>query len=450
MSIKQIKDYLERFHQGDNEFHAAVTEVAEDVLIPDDDYSFSDLQDAFFRIMEPDRTVKFKVEWFDDKDQIQVNHAWRVQFNNCLGPYKGGLRFHPSVNDSILKFLGFEQIFKNALTGLPMGGAKGGSDFNPKGKSEGEIRRFCQSFMTELYTYIGPDKDIPAGDIGVGGREIGYLFGQFLQIKGRHEGIITGKGISFGGSEIREEATGYGAVYFLNEALKAHDRELKGKRVLVSGSGNVALYAVEKLLDKEATTLTVSDSGGTLFFKDGITRETLEKLKTYKFQDRKRLKDFECSDSEFFKDEKPWQFDAEIAMPCATQNEIDEKDAKNLLKIKDLVIAEGANMPLTEKAIQLVVEKNIIYLPGKATNAGGVAVSGLERSQNATYDPMTAEEVDSELKNIMKTIHTNCTSTVNKKDGIYPYKRGANKYAFLKVREALIQLRGESTKGEQS
>ncbi len=448
MSLDQIKEYLEKFHHGDHEFHAAVTEVAEDVLSPDDDHSYSELQESLFRLIEPDRVIKFKVEWFDDKDQIRVNHAWRVQFNNCLGPYKGGLRFHPKVNDSVLKFLGFEQIFKNALTGLPMGGAKGGSDFDPKGKSEGEVRRFCQAFMTEIHPFIGPDKDIPAGDIGVGAREIGYLFGQFLQIKGKHEGVITGKGVSFGGSKIRKEATGYGCVYFLNEALEAHERKLKGKRVLVSGSGNVALFAVEKLLDKEAIPLTVSDSGGTLYFSDGISRETLEELKEFKFVKRKRLKDFKCSGAEFRASDKPWQFKADIAMPCATQNEIDEKDAKTLLENEDMVIAEGANMPLTSKAIHLVIDKNIIYLPGKAANAGGVAVSGLERSQNSTHDPMTASEVDSELKEIMKTIHENCTSAVNKKDGIYPYKRGANKFAFQKVRDALVQLRGKSKKGE--
>jgi glutamate dehydrogenase (NADP+) len=360
-----------------------------------------------------------------------------VQFNNSLGAYKGGLRFHPSVNESILKFLGFEQCFKNALTGMPMGGAKGGSDFNPKGRSDREIMRFCRAFMEELYRHIGPNVDVPAGDINVGAREIGYLFGHYLKLTNRWEGTLTGKSPDFGGSSGRAEATGYGLVYFLKNMLEAHDDDLEGKKVLVSGAGNVALHAAEKCLTEGAVVLTVSDSGGTLYFKDGMDEDHLKKIKDLKIKQGGSLADAE--DGEYRKGEKPWDIvDAQIALPCATQNEIDESDAKSLIDHKVKYVAEGANMPLTSEAQEAIMAAHLIYGPGKAANAGGVAVSGLERTQNAMMEHWTLERVESELEDIMKKIHDRCTAYVEKENGIYNYRKGANITSFKQLADVLI------------
>jgi len=438
-----IEEILSHHHSYQSEFKEAVDEILCDILRFSDNHTRSEVIDFFERLVEPDRSIRFKVEWFDDMNKIQVNRGYRVQFNNSIGPYKGGLRFHPSVNESILKFLGFEQIFKNALTGIPMGGAKGGSDFNPKGKSEAEIRRFCQRFMEELHKYIGSNIDIPAGDIGVGVREIGHMFGHYLKLTNEYTGIITGKHPVFGGSCAREEATGYGCVYFLKEALKHHERKLKGKSVLVSGAGNVALFTVEKLIENNTIVLSVSDSDGTLYFKDGISLDDLNQLKILKFENRDRLENFKGSHAQYREGEKPWSIAAEIAIPCATQNEINETDAKTLLSNGVEVIAEGANMPLNGQAIELVTNSpHVIYLPAKATNAGGVAVSGFERSQNAMHIQSSKSHIDKRLQEVMRAIHGHCLEFVDKEKGVTPYKVGANLYAFNKVYDATIALRG--------
>ncbi len=435
----EIKKLLNKHHSGEEEFHEAVLSVCEDLT----DYGQeSELLNLFERLIEPDRLIKFKVEWFDDDNILRVNRGYRVQFNNSLGPYKGGLRFHPSVNESVLKFLGFEQIFKNALTGLPMGGGKGGADFNPKGKSDNEIRRFCWAYMEELHKYIGAERDIPAGDIGVGVREIGYLFGQFIKLTGRYSGVLTGKHPNFGGSCGREEATGYGCVYFLEEALKYHEIKIENKRVSVSGAGNVALYTIEKLLDKNAKVLTLSDSQGTLYFKDGITRSALDKLMDLKFSRRGQLSEFSSSEAVYRTDKTPWDIPVDIAIPCATQNEINKEQVKTLIENGLECICEGANMPLTSEALNEVLKNNLIFLPGKAANAGGVAVSGFERSQNAAYWSLSKQEVDKKLQETMQEIHKNCLWGVEKKNGIVPYKSGANIYAFNKVVKTMKNLRG--------
>jgi len=438
MKIQEIcTQYLEEFHPHAEEFHQAVKEVYDDIA---DEYDSSETYSEWNiaeRLIEPDRIIKFRVSWEDDKGKVHVNRAWRVQFHNLLGAYKGGLRFHPSVNESVLKFLGFEQCFKNALTGLPMGGAKGGSDFNPKGKSQREIMRFCQSFMRELYRHIGPDTDVPAGDINVSSDEIGYMFGEYLRIENRWEGVLTGKTPGFGGSCGREEATGYGVIYFLREMLAAHDDKLEGKRLLISGSGNVALHAAEKAIEQKATVLTVSDSGGTLYFEDGMTEDNLKEIKTLKTEQKGRLSD--ASIGEFKQDEKPWAIaGADIALPCATQNELDSNDAETLLGNDVRIVCEGANMPLTDDARKQFINVNAIYGPAKAANAGGVAVSGLERSQNAELTTWPIAKVDEELNRIMKDIHQRCIEHVDKKDGVYPYSRGANIYGFKKLAGAMM------------
>lgn len=434
--LQEVKDTLDKYHPGDAEFHQAVHEVLQDITgFYRDHEKYADYNIAQ-RMIEPDRIIRFRVCWQDDNNCIRVNRAWRVQFNNALGAYKGGLRFHPSVNESILKFLGFEQTFKNALTGLPMGGAKGGADFDPRGKSEHEIRRFCEALMQELYRHIGEDTDVPAGDINVGTREISYLFGHYLKLTNRWHGVITGKNPLFGGSCGRSEATGYGLVYFLEEMLSAHDEGLKDKRVVISGAGNVALHAAEKCLAEQAQVLSVSDSGGVLYFKDGINTEQLEKIKTLKLEQHGELKAF--NGGQYKAGKTPWEIAADIALPCATQNEIDAEAAKQLIENKVLAIAEGANMPLTADAQSLIIDHHILYGPAKAANAGGVAVSGLERTQNAAMRSWDLDKVDSELKTIMKEIHDRCTEHVYKKDGIIPYRRGANVAAFKKIAEALI------------
>lgn len=439
MTTDNFLDTLTENHPHSNEFYQAVGEVFHDIADFYKDHSIYADANILERITEPDRIIRFRVCWEDDKQQIHVNRGWRVQFNNALGAYKGGLRFHPTVNESVLKFLGFEQCYKNALTGMPMGGGKGGSDFDPRGRSDAEIMRFCHAFMDELYRHIGPNIDVPAGDINVGAREIAYLYGRYIQITGRWEGVLTGKSPSFGGSCGRAEATGHGVVYFLENMLDAHNDALEGKSVLLSGSGNVSLYAAEKCISKGATVLSVSDSGGTLYFKDGITTDHLHTLMQLKFEDRGRLEESSCG--EFYKDKKPWDItDADIAIPCATQNEVTLEDAKALTKNGISTIIEGANMPLTADAQTWVLDNQVLYGPAKAANAGGVTVSGLERSQNASLESWGLKEVDNKLQTIMKTIHDRCCEHVDKVDGLTPYRKGANIYGFKKLADTLISF----------
>ena len=417
------------FDQAVKEFLSSVSAVAKAV--------FGIAENKILeRLIEPDRVIQFRVTWVDDAGRVQINRAWRVQFNAALGPYKGGLRFHPTVNLSILKFLGFEQIFKNALTGLPLGGAKGGSDFDPKGKSDGEVMRFCQAFMQGLFRYIGSDRDVPAGDIGVGGREIGYLLGEYKRLADLHDsGVLTGKGLGWGGSEIRTEATGYGLLYFVSEML-----DLKGKRILISGSGNVAQYAAEKAIQMGAKVLTMSDSDGYIFDPDGIGKEELEFIKVLKNERRGRLSEYVSLDSKakYVKGKKPWGEKADIALPCATQNEIDLPDAKLLVKNGVKLVAEGANMPCTLEAVDYLRKKGVLFAAAKAANAGGVAVSGLEMSQNSERSHWTREQVDADLKKIMKHIHAQCVEYGRDKNGKINYVKGANLAAFARVSKAML------------
>ncbi len=393
------------------------------------------------RMVVPERVILFQVPWVDDKGVIQVNQGYRIQFNSAIGPYKGGLRFHPSVNLSILKFLGFEQTFKNSLTTLPMGGGKGGANFDPKGKSDVEIMRFCQSFMRELYRHIGPDTDVPAGDIGVGGREIGYLFGQYKKIVNAHQSVLTGKALNWGGSLIRPEATGYGNVYFCQEMLATKGDSLEGKNVLVSGSGNVAQYTVEKALQCGAKVLTMSDSNGTIFEKDGITQEKLEWVKNLKNVKRGRIAEYakKFKSAKYFEGKRPWGIaKAQVALPSATQNEIDGKNAKDLIKNGCICVSEGANMPSTPEAIDVYMSAKILYAPGKASNAGGVATSGLEMSQNAMRLNWTSEEVDQKLHGIMKSIHKAAMEAAEEYGTPGNYMNGANIAGFKKVADSMI------------
>jgi glutamate dehydrogenase (NADP+) len=423
------------------EFLQAVTEVLTSLIpILEKEPKY---QKVLPQIVEPERQILFKVPWTDDKGNIQINRGYRIQFNSAIGPYKGGLRFRDNVNLSILKFLGFEQTFKNSLTTLPMGGAKGGSDFNPEGKSDSEVMRFCQSFMTELYRHIGADVDIPAGDIGVGSREIGYLFGQYKKIRNVFEGVLTGKSLSYGGSLIRPEATGYGLIYFVIEMLKVRNETIKGKRAVVSGSGNVAQYAVEKLIDEEAIPIAVSDSKGVLVFKEGITREQLSKIIEIKNVHRVHLSEFTklyptVANVEYINDKSVWelQLNYELALPCATQNEIKAEYVQNLVNNGVKLVAEGANMPSTNEAIDLYIQKGIYYGPGKAANAGGVSVSGLEMSQNSIRLSWTREEVDQKLKDIMKNIFANANACAIEY-GVHLYQ-GANIAGFKKVADAML------------
>ena len=391
------------------------------------------------RLCIPDRLIEFRVSWVDDKGNVQTNMGYRVQHNNCIGPYKGGLRFHKSVNLSILKFLAFEQTFKNSLTTLPMGGAKGGSDFSPRGKSNAEVMRFCQAFMTELYRHIGPDEDVPAGDIGVGGREVGYMFGQYKKLTHQFVGILTGKGQEFGGSLIRPEATGYGNVYFLQNMLKTSNIDIKGKTVLVSGSGNVAQYTIEKLLQLGAKPVTLSDSNGYIYDPDGIDEKKLAYVMELKNVERGRIKEYaEKYGVKYVEGAKPWSEKADIATPCATQNEINEEAAKVLIANGVIAVTEGANMPTVPAAIKLFQDAKILYCPGKASNAGGVAVSGLEMSQNSERLKWTREEVDAKLHAIMDDIHDNCVKYGTESDGYINYVKGANVAGFLKVAKAML------------
>ena len=391
------------------------------------------------RMVEPERVLMFRVAWVDDKGEIRVNRGYRVQMSSAIGPYKGGLRFHPSVNLSILKFLAFEQVFKNSLTTLPMGAGKGGSDFDPKGKSDGEIMRFCQGFMTELYRYIGPNTDVPAGDIGVGGREIGYMFGQYKKLKKEFTGVLTGKGLSWGGSLIRPEATGYGTVYFAENMLNHVNNTIKGKTVVISGSGNVAQYAAEKCIQLSAKVVSLSDSSGSIYDSDGINQEKLEFVMDLKNNKRGRIHEYvkKYPNAKFFEKETPWNFACDIALPCATQNELKLKDAEILIKNGCICISEGANMPCEPEAIAVFKAHKILYAPGKASNAGGVAVSGLEMAQNSLRYSWSREEVDNKLKDIMKDIHKSCL-THGDENGYVNYEKGANIAGFIKVADAML------------
>ena len=437
--IKQFLSEVNKKNQNEPEFMQAVTEVAETVIpyIVSKDIYYG--QNILLRMVEPERVVSFRVAWIDDNEEIQVNRGFRIEMNSAIGPYKGGLRFHPSVNMSILKFLAFEQVFKNALTTLPMGGGKGGSDFDPKGKSDTEVMRFCQSFMTELFRHIGPNKDIPAGDIGVGGREIGYLFGQYKRLKNEFSGVLTGKGVSWGGSLIRPEATGYGVVYFIDEMLKQNSDSLKNKSVVISGSGNVAQYATEKCLDMGAKVLTVSDSTGYIYDKDGIDKEKLEYIMELKNNKRGRVSEYikKYPKAEFHSNKKPWSVKCDIAIPCATENELNHNDAKELLKNGCKTVGEGANMPCTPNAVNLFIKNKIQYAPGKASNAGGVAVSGLEMAQNSLKYTWSREVVDGKLKEIMSDIHSSCLKHGTDKDYVN-YVKGANIAGFVKVADAML------------
>ena len=437
--IKQFLSEVNQKNQNEPEFMQAVTEVAETVIpyIVSQDIYYG--QNILLRMVEPERVVSFRVAWIDDNEEIQVNRGYRIEMNSAIGPYKGGLRFHPSVNLSILKFLAFEQVFKNALTTLPMGGGKGGSDFDPKGKSDTEVMRFCQSFMTELFRHIGPNKDIPAGDIGVGGREIGYLFGQYKRLKNEFSGVLTGKGVSWGGSLIRPEATGYGVVYFIDEMLKASNQDLKGKSVVISGSGNVAQYATEKCIHMGAKVLTLSDSSGYIYDADGFDEEKLQYIMELKNIKRDRISAYikKYPKAEFHANKNPWSVKCDIAIPCATQNELKVNDAKVLIKNGCKTVGEGANMPCTADAVNLFIENKVLYAPGKASNAGGVAVSGLEMAQNSLKYTWSREVVDGKLKEIMSDIHSSCLKYGSSK-GQVNYVKGANIAGFVKVADAML------------
>ena len=420
-------------------FHQAVEEVfgsLQPFLAKNPRYSQAGLLE---RIVEPERVIMFRVSWVDDQGKVQVNRGYRVQMNSAIGPYKGGLRFHPTVDLGVLKFLAFEQVFKNSLTTLPMGGGKGGSDFDPKGKSDGEVMRFCQAFMTELSRHIGADLDVPAGDIGVGGREIGFLYGQYKRVRNEFASVLTGKGLPYGGSLIRPEATGYGTVYFAEHMLKTKGESFAGKRVLISGSGNVAQYAAEKAIQLGAKVLTVSDSGGFVQFGDsGMTEAQLAALMELKEVRRERLSVYAKEQGlQFFEGKRPWGVACDVALPCATQNELDENDAKTLLGNGCICVAEGANMPSTLGAVEAFVNAKILYAPGKASNAGGVATSGLEMSQNAIRLSWTREEVDQRLAGIMESIHENCVAN-GSENGFVNYVNGANIAGFKKVAEAML------------
>mgnify|MGYP006056466723 FL=1 len=439
---KKITGFLreiEKRNSHEPEFMQAVKEVAEDLIpyiIKQDIYHGKNI---LMRMCEPERVLMFRVNWVDDKGEIRVNRGYRIEMNSAIGPYKGGLRFHPSVNLSILKFLAFEQVFKNSLTTLPMGGGKGGSDFDPKNKSDSEVMRFCQSFMTELFRHIGPNTDIPAGDIGVGGREIGYMFGQYKRLKNEFTGVLTGKGVSWGGSLIRPEATGYGTVYFAEDMLNYEGNSLKGKTVTISGSGNVAQYAAEKCLHLGAKVLTMSDSNGFIFDKDGINEDKLKHIMFLKNVKRSRISEYlkKYPNASYMRDKKPWGIKCDVALPCATQNELDHFDAKNLISNGCYCVAEGANMPCTIKAISEFKLNKIFYAPGKASNAGGVAVSGLEMAQNSLRYSWSREEVDEKLKQIMINIHRSCLEYGKEKDYIN-YGKGANISSFIKVADAML------------
>lgn len=439
---KSIEDFIKEIalrNSQEPEFMQAVREVSETVIPYIVSNKIYHGKNLLMRMVEPERMLMFRVNWVDDKGEIRVNRGYRVQMNSAIGPYKGGLRFHPSVNLSILKFLAFEQVFKNSLTTLPMGGGKGGSDFNPKGKSDGEIMRFCQSFMTELFRYIGPNTDIPAGDIGVGSREIGYMFGQYKKLKKEFTGVLTGKGLSWGGSLIRPEATGYGTVYFAENMLNHVKDSVKGKTVVISGSGNVAQFAAEKCIQLSAKVMSLSDSSGSIYDSEGINTEKLDFVMDLKNNKRERISEYvkKYPKAKFYKNKTPWDIPCDIALPCATQNELNKKDAETLMTNGCICISEGANMPCTPEAISVFRKNKILYAPGKASNAGGVAVSGLEMAQNSLRYSWPREEVDNKLKDIMLDIHNSCI-THGQEKGYVNYEKGANIAGFIKVADAML------------
>ena len=438
--INAFMDLVKQRNHHEPEFLQAVQEVAETVIpyiVKNDIYHGKNI---LLRMVEPERLISFRVSWVDDTGEIQVNRGYRVQMNSAIGPYKGGLRFHPTVNASILKFLAFEQVFKNSLTTLPMGGGKGGSDFDPKGKSDNEIMRFCHAFMSELFRHIGHNTDVPAGDIGVGGREIGFMFGMYKKLKNSFTGVLTGKGASWGGSLIRPEATGYGDVYFAENMLQINGDSFKGKTVVVSGSGNVAQYATEKATQLGAKVVTLSDSSGYILDKDGIDADKLAYVMDLKNVKRGRISEYvnKYPNAVFFKGEKPWVVACDVALPCATQNELNGEHAKQLVENGCICVAEGANMPSTPEAIYEFQKAQILFAPGKASNAGGVATSGLEMSQNSLRLSWTREEVDEKLKQIMKDIHESCVAYGKNEDGTVDYIKGANIAGFVKVADAML------------
>ncbi len=441
-----MSDYIDRLmsdvkakNPGEKEFHQAVQEVAESldlVLERHPEYRTAKILE---RMVEPERVVIFRVPWLDDQGEVHINRGFRIQMNSAIGPYKGGLRFHPSVNMSILKFLAFEQVFKNSLTSLPMGGGKGGSDFDPKGKSDNEVMRFCQSFMTELFRHIGPDIDVPAGDIGVGGREIGYLFGQYKRLTREFSGVLTGKGLSWGGSLIRPEATGYGVVYFAEEMLKTRNQSIDGKTVAVSGFGNVAWGAVKKINQLGGKVVTLSGPDGFVYDKEGVQGEKIDFMLELRASAKDQVQDYaKIFKTEFFSGKHPWGIKVDVAMPCATQNELDENDAKELVRNGCICVCEGANMPTTLEGVKIFHQAGILYSPGKASNAGGVATSGLEMSQNSMRLPWPKEEVDKRLHEIMKNIHQTCVETAERFGTPGNYVNGANIGGFLKVANAMM------------
>ncbi len=438
--IEAFLDLVKQRNGGELEFMQAVEEVAETVvpyIVNNDIYHGRNI---LLRMCEPERVISFRVCWVDDNGEIQVNRGYRIQMNSAIGPYKGGLRFHPSVNMSILKFLAFEQVFKNSLTTLPMGGGKGGSDFDPKGKSKNEIMRFCQAFMSELFRHIGPNTDVPAGDIGVGGREIGYLYGMYKKLNNEFTGVLTGKGVTWGGSLIRPEATGYGTVYFAQNMLGLKDDNFKNKKVVISGSGNVAQYAAEKAISLGATVITMSDSSGFIYDSEGINEEKLSFIMDLKNVKRGRISEYvkKYTNAIFNKGSNPWSTPCDIALPCATQNELDKSDAETLISNGCICVSEGANMPSTKDAISVFHNAKILFAPGKASNAGGVATSGLEMTQNSLRYHWSREEVDEKLKEIMLNIHNSCIEYGKGDDGYIDYVKGANIAGFVKVADAML------------
>lgn len=438
--INAFMEMVKKRNGHEPEFLQAVQEVAETVIPYIVQHDIYHGKNILLRMVEPERLISFRVSWVDDQGEIQVNRGYRVQMNSAIGPYKGGLRFHPSVNASILKFLAFEQVFKNSLTTLPMGGGKGGSDFDPKGKSDNEIMRFCHAFMTELYRHIGHNTDVPAGDIGVGAREIGFMFGMYKKLNNTFTGVLTGKGASWGGSLIRPEATGYGTVYFAQNMLHLKNESFKGKKVVISGSGNVAQFAAEKAIELGATVLTLSDSGGYILDEEGIDTHKLAFVMNLKNNQRGRIHEYvaQYPHAKYFKGETPWNVTCDIALPCATQNELNGEDAKALIANGCSCVSEGANMPSTPEAVHEFQNHAVLFAPGKASNAGGVATSGLEMSQNSLRLSWTREEVDNKLKDIMKDIHDACVEYGTRDDGSIDYVKGANIAGFVKVADAML------------
>jgi glutamate dehydrogenase (NADP+) len=439
-AIQAFMDRVAERNPNEPEFLQAVEEVAEAIIPFMEKHPKYKNANILERIVEPERVIMFRVPWTDDAGEVHVNRGFRIEFNSAIGPYKGGLRFHPTVNLSILKFLGFEQVFKNSLTTLPMGGGKGGSDFDPKGKSDNEVMRFCQSFMTELARHIGANTDVPAGDIGVGGREIGYMFGQYKRIRNEFTGVLTGKGLNWGGSLIRSEATGYGCVYFAQEMLSHKGDSMKGKTVAISGSGNVAQFAAEKCLQLGAKVVSMSDSKGTIHDAEGIDQDKLAYIMNLKNVVRGRIKEYASAyaSAEYLEGQRPWGISVDVALPCATQNELNSEEAATLLANGCLCVAEGANMPSTPEAIEAFHQAGILFAPGKASNAGGVATSGLEMSQNSLRYNWTREEVDAKLKSIMKDIHGQCVTHGANPDGSVDYVKGANIAGFVKVADSML------------